>query len=97
MIQRILILFFLLFITGCNDNMQLESPGNSNQPIRDLIDNNETNATSNAYRQPSTVSSTNSAGAAGNTTAGAVGTPAAVPATGAATGGYSGNPTTSGY
>lgn len=97
MIQRFLIICLTLLLANCNDNMQLESPSNSNQPIRDLIDNTETNSTSNAYRQPSTVSSTNSTGAAGNTTAGAVGTPPASPATGTATGGYSGNPTTSGY
>ncbi|MBK9499970.1 MAG: hypothetical protein KBF99_07410 [Leptospiraceae bacterium] len=96
MIQKILIFSFVLFMIQCNDNMQLESPSN-NQPIRDLIDNNETNSTSNTYRQPSTVSSTNSTGAAGNTTAGAVGTPPASPTTGSATGGYSGYPTTSGY
>ena len=54
MIQKILIFSFVLFMIQCNDNMQLESPSTNNQPIRDLIDNNETNSTSNTYRQPST-------------------------------------------
>lgn len=96
MTQKLLFFIFILTLNYCGNNMQVEVP-NSNQPIRDLVDNDQTNSGSNSYRQPSSVSSTNSSGAAGGTTSGAVGTPPSAPATGTATGNYSGNPTTSGY
>lgn len=93
----LLILAFLFFIS-CNDNsIQVETPS-SNQPIRDLIDNNETNSSSNMYRQQNSTTTNNGSNlGVGTSSAGAVGTPPASPATGSATGGYSGNPTTSGY
>lgn len=96
MIRKIVLISFLFLIINCGNEMYVEVP-NNNQPIRDLVDNDKTSSTSNTYRQPSSVSSTNSSGAIGGTTSGAVGTPPANPATGSATGNYSGTPIPSGY
>ena len=74
MIRKIVLISFLFLIINCGNEMYVEVP-NNNQPIRDLVDNDKTSSTSNTYRQPSSVSSTNSSGAVGGTTSGAVGTP----------------------
>lgn len=96
MIRKFALVSFLFLIIHCGNEMYVEVPSN-NQPIRDLVDNDKTNSTSNTYRQPSTVSSTNSSGAVGSSSSGAVGTPPASPATGSAPGNYYGTPVPSGY
>ncbi|HMV44012.1 MAG TPA: hypothetical protein PK079_06135 [Leptospiraceae bacterium] len=96
--KKILLNLLIILLFACNDNsIQVESPS-SNQPIRDLIDNNETNSNSNIYRQQNSISGNNGGSSSvGTSSAGAVGTPPATPAVGTSTGGYAGYPTTSGY
>ncbi|MBK8397879.1 MAG: hypothetical protein IPL26_21905 [Leptospiraceae bacterium] len=96
MIRIFFLSSILFFLSYCGNEMYVELPSN-NQPIRDLVDNDQTKSTTNTYNQPSSLSGTNSSGAVGGITSGAVGTTPGSPATGGATGNYSGNPNPSGY